>query len=148
MNAADLANYANWQLVSGINGLSAGACQNILNFSNKVIVQKSDSLFVLSGNSWSLFYADGWEITGSNLSGNKLLLCERIVNVQSKVNILNGDGTIARTLTQMAPISFPRKAILVDNDPWLADQFGGLTHFGISSYEQYKPNSPEATGSG
>ena len=55
---------------------------------------------------------------------------------------------LARTLTQLAPISFPRKAILVDNDPWLADQYGGLTHFGVSSYEQYKPNSPEATASG
>jgi hypothetical protein len=148
MNAPDLANYANWQMVSGTNGLSSGPCRNALFFSNKVIVEKNDSLFVQNGNNWSLFYADGWEITGSYVSGNKLSLCERIVNVQSKVNILNADASIARTLSQMAPISFPRKAILVDNDPWLADQFGGLTHFSTSSYEQYKPNSPEATGGG
>ena len=45
-------------------------------------------------------------------------------------------------------ITFPRKAILVNNEPWIADQFGGLSHQLTSSYEQYKPNSPEAIGSG
>lgn len=148
MNAADLANYNNWQVVSGTNGLTAGACQNVLTLSGRVIVQKNDSLFVLSGNTWSLFYTDGWEIINSHVTGGKITLCERIASVQSRVIILNEDGAIARTLTQVAPISFPRKAILVNNDPWLADQFGGLTHFTASSYEQYKPNSPEATGSG
>jgi hypothetical protein len=148
MNSTNLANYANWQLVSGSNGLSAGSCQNVVNLSNKVIAQKNDSLFVLNGSAWSLFYADGWEIINCTVSANKIGLCERIINVESKVTILNEDGTVARVLTHLAPISFPRKAIIVNNDPWLADQYGGLTHFTASSYEQYKPNSPEATASG
>ncbi|MBL7744947.1 MAG: hypothetical protein JNN00_15850 [Chitinophagaceae bacterium] len=148
INSTDLANYANWQVVSGTNGLSTGACQNVLDLAGKIIVQKNDSLFVLNNNNWSLFYADGLSIVSSNVSGGMITLCERIVNLQSKVVFLTTDGTIARTLTQLAPISFPRKAILVNNEPWLADQFGGLTHFSASSYENYKPNSPEATGSG
>ncbi|MEI9913072.1 MAG: hypothetical protein WDO71_27625 [Bacteroidota bacterium] len=148
MNAANLANYTNWQLLSGGNGLSAGACQNVSNLSNKIIVQKNDSLFILNGNSWSLFYADGWEIINSTVSENKITLCQRILNVPGKVTLLNTDGTVARTLTRLAPISFPRKAIIVNNDPWLADQYGGLSYFSASSYEQYKPNSPEATASG
>ncbi|MBL7741255.1 MAG: hypothetical protein JNK14_18675 [Chitinophagaceae bacterium] len=148
VNAPDLANYANWQEVSGTNGLPAGACQHVLDIGGKIIVQKNDSLFVLNGNNWTLFYADGAGIVSSNISGGKIMLCERVVNVLSKVVILNADGSVARILTQLAPISFPRKAILVNNDPWLADQFGGLTHFSASSYENYKPNSPEATGSG
>ena len=148
MNSANLASYANWQLVSGSNGLPAGACQNVLSVANKVIVQKNDSLLILNGTAWSLFYADGWQIVNSNVSSDKITLCQRTVNTQSKVTILNTNGTIARILTQLAPISFPRKAIMVNNDPWLADQFGGLTHFSASSYEQYKPNSPEATASG
>lgn len=148
MNSANPANYANWQVMSGNNGLPDGACQNVLNLSNKVIVQKNDSLFVLNGNTWSLYYADGWPVINSNVSVNRIILCQRMTGGQSKVTILNTDGTVARTLAQLAPISFPRKAILVANDPWLADQYGGLSHFSISSYEQYKPNSPEATGSG
>src|ERR1043165_6898650 len=34
------ADYRNWQLISGSNGLSAGACQNILNIQGNIIVQK------------------------------------------------------------------------------------------------------------
>lgn len=148
MNSSNLANYANWQLVSGNNGLSAGACQNVFNLSNAVIAQKNDSLFVLNGTNWNVLYAGGWSIISSNVSANKILLCERLLNTQSRVSILNANGTAERILTQVASISFPRKAILVANDPWLADQFGGLSHFTASSYEQYKPNSPEATASG
>jgi ligand-binding sensor domain-containing protein len=147
-NAADLANYNNWQLISGSNGLSFGACQDVWNFSNRIVVQKSDSLFVLNGNNWTLFYADGWEIISSQVSAGKMTLCERIASSQSRVVILNTDATVSRTLSQMAPISLPRRAIIVNNDPWLADQYGGLTHFYASSYDQYKPNSPEATASG
>jgi Two component regulator propeller len=148
INSTNLANYANWQLVSGNNGLAAGACQDVLSLSNKIMVQKDDSLFVLNGNTWGLFYADGWPFVSSSISENKIMLCQRLVNGQSKVSILNADGTVARTLTQLEPVSFPRKAILVANEPWLADQYGGLSHFDASSYEQYKPNSPEATASG
>jgi len=146
VSATDLANYANWQLISS--GLSPGACQNVLDISNKILVQKNDSLFVLNNNTWNLFYADGWPVVSSSISGGKILLCQRQINGQSKVILLNPDGTVSRTLTQLAPISFPRKAILVNSDPWLADQYGSLTHFGTSSYETYKPNSPEATASG
>ena len=40
MTAANLANYTNWQTVSGSNGLPAGVCKNVLTVQNKVIVQK------------------------------------------------------------------------------------------------------------
>ena len=148
MSSTNLANYSNWQLISGGNGLPGGACQHVLNLSNKTIVQKSDSLFVLNGVTWSLFYTDGWPFVSATISAEKIILCQRLLNGQSKVTILNTDGTVARTLTQLAPISFPRKAIIVNNEPWLADQYGGLTRFNASSYETYKPNSPEATASG
>jgi Two component regulator propeller len=148
INSTNPASYVNWQLLSGNNGITAGACQNVLTLSNKIIVQKNDSLFVLNNNTWSLLYTDGWQVISSSISADKIMLCQRLSNGQSKVTILNADGTVARTLTQLAPISFPRKAIIIANDPWLADQYGGLSHFSASTYEQYKPNSPEATASG
>jgi hypothetical protein len=148
MNSPNLADYSNWQIVSGNNGLTAGACQNVLTLSNKVMVQKNDSLFVLNDNTWNLLYTDGWEMINANISANKIILCEKLSNQPSRVMILNPDASVARILTQQTPISFPRKAILVNDDPWLADQYGGLSHFKPTSYEQYKPNSPEATASG
>jgi hypothetical protein len=59
VNTSNPADYSNWQLVSGSNGLSTGICKNVLTVSNKIVVQQNDSLFVLNGSNWSLFYADG-----------------------------------------------------------------------------------------
>ncbi len=149
MNSPNLANYTNWQTVSGSNGLPAGACKNVLTVSNKIVVQKNDSLFVLTGVNWTLLYTDTWPFVSSNTSENKIQLCERQPNGISRVVMLNTDGTIFRTLANVGAVSFPRKAILLNNDPWVADQFASLSHFGASlSYEQYILNSPQGTASG
>ena len=148
VNSGNLANYANWQLLSGANGLSTGAIQNVASLQNKVILQKNDSLFALNGNNWDLFYTDGWPFISSNVSANKLLLCQRQTNGNSRVTILNIDGTVSRILAQPSVISFPRKAIFFQNDPWIADQYGGLSHFFSTTYEKYLPNSPQEKGSG
>lgn len=142
------ADHSNWQLVSGGNGLSAGSCENVLLINNKVVVQKNDSLFVQNGANWNLLYEDSWPVINSNVSEGKIILCQRKISGESKVTILNADGSISAILAQPSVISFPRKGIIVQNEPWIADQFGGLSHFTASSLENYKPNSPEATASG
>jgi hypothetical protein len=149
MTATNLANYTNWQIVSGSNGLPDGACKNVMTLQNKVIVQKNDSLLVQNGTAWSLLYTDTWPFVNSNAAENKIQLCERQLNGISRVIILNADGTISRTLANVAAISFPRKAIVVNNEPWVADQFAGLSHFGSTlNYQQYTLNSPQAIASG
>ncbi|MFZ1264371.1 MAG: hypothetical protein WAT34_12755, partial [Chitinophagaceae bacterium] len=90
------ANYANWQTISGGNGLTAGACKNVMTVQNKVIVQKNDSLFVQTGTNWSLLYTDAWPFVSSNTTENKIQLCERQINGSSRVIILNADGTVFR----------------------------------------------------
>jgi hypothetical protein len=147
VNDPNPANYTHWQVVSGTNGLSVGPCRNVLAVQGKIIVQRNDSLFVQNGTTWTFLYTDTWAFVSSNVSGNKIALCERLNNI-GRVVLINPDGSVFRTLAQVAPLSFPRKAILYKNDPWVADQFGGVSHFTPSSYEQYKPNSPEATASG
>lgn len=148
LNIANPADYSNWQLVSGITGLSTGPCRNVWNVQNKIIVEKNDSLFAGNGTAWSFLYADGWPIVGSNGSGGKIQLCERLPNGNSRVVIVNPDGTVTGILVQPAVISFPRKAIVYNNDPWVADQFGCLSHFFNSTYERYVLNSPQETASG
>ncbi len=149
MNSPNPANYANWQVLSGNNGLSAGVCKNVLNVQDKIIVQKNDSLFVQNGTTWTLFYTDAWPFVSSNTTENKIQLCERQLNGISRVVMLNADGTVLRTLANVGAVSFPRKAILFNNDPWVADQFACLSHFGTTlTYQQYILNSPQATASG
>ncbi|HNR15036.1 MAG TPA: two-component regulator propeller domain-containing protein [Chitinophagaceae bacterium] len=149
MNAVNLADYTSWQIISGTNGLSAGPCKNIISVDNKVILQKNDSLFVQNGIGWSLFYTDGWPFVSTNTTEGKIQLCERQTNGISRVVMLNTDGTIFRTLADVGAVSFPRKAILYKNDPWVADQFACLSRFSSTlSYEQYSLNSPQGVASG
>ncbi len=149
VNSPNLANHANWQLLSGSNGLSPGGCKNVVNVQDKIVVQKNDSLFVQGPAGWSLFYTDGWPIVSSNSTENKIQLCERQVTGISRVIILNHDATVYRALANVGVVSFPRKAILYNNDPWVADQFACLSHFGSSqAYEQYSLNSPQGIASG
>ena len=148
LNSSNPADYLSWETVSGSNGLSSGPCKNVVEIQDKIIVQKNDSLVAFNGSVWSLFFTDGWPIISTNVSDDKLMLCQRMVNGNSKVTILNSDGTIFRTLVQPGIISFPRKAIFYQNESWVADQFGGLSNFSATSFTQYKPNSPEGTASG
>jgi len=149
VNAPNLADYANWQILGGSNGLSSGVCKNVVSVQDRIVVQKNDSLFVLSGNAWNLLYTDGWPFISVNATGGKIQVCERSFAGIGRLVILNPDGTIYRLISNSGALSFPRKAILVGNDPWVADQFACLSHFGpTSSYEQYQPNSPQAITSG
>lgn len=148
VSAINPADYTQWQTVSGANGLPAGICKNVFTIQNKVLAEKADSLFIQNGNTWQLFYTDGWPVVNSSVSENKILLCERQSNGTSRVVILNADGTLQRTISNTGAVSFPRKAILYNNVPWVADQFACLSRIDAASYEQYKLNSPEGISSG
>ncbi len=142
-----LADYNNWQLISGTGGLPAGACQNVTTVGSKLLIQKNDSIYVQDVNSWNFLYADGFSFTATSSTGGMLQICEE-QNSVGRVVFLNPDGTVSRILSQATPLSLPRKAILDNNEPWVADQYGGLSHFTATGYEQYKPNSPESIASG
>ena len=70
INSANLSDYLNWQLISGINGLSTGPCRNIIMAGNKLVALKNDSVFIFDGTNWDLPYNDGI-VTAINLHGRK-----------------------------------------------------------------------------
>ena len=144
----NISNYANWQNISGANGLSNGAVNNIAFTNNKIIVQKNDSLFILNSNNWSPLYADAnWPIINITASDNKLLVCQRTVTGNERVIIINTNGNIEKIIMQSGVISFPRSAITDNGITWIADEFGGLSKFN-ASIERFIPNGPPGTASG
>jgi hypothetical protein len=116
VNAANLANYINWQNLSGSNGLSNGATQNIVLASGKLVVLKNDTLLVQNGVNFSVLYSDvNWQITNLNSSNNKLLLCQRNkLTSEGRVLQLNANGVAENTLTNNTYIASPKQAI-IDN---------------------------------
>jgi hypothetical protein len=141
-------NFANWQNLSGIAGLSGGVINNIIISNNQLIVQKSDSLFIKNGSSWQLLYTDnGWGIINMTASENKIIVCERTPSGNAKVVVLNNNGIIEKTIAQSGVISLPRSATLVNSALWVADQFGGLASFN-PTLTRYIPNGPPGAATG
>ena len=140
----DPADYRNWQTIPGTLGV-----QQVLNLSGTMVLQKNDSLFIQNGNNWNLFYQDGWPLVNVEVSENKLLLCERQTTGISRVVILDPGGAVNRVLDNTGAVSFPRKALLVNNEPWVADQFAGLSRIANNNvYANFSPGSPQAVGGG
>jgi hypothetical protein len=145
INSNNLSNYANWQIATGI---STGAVKNVVFTNNKVIAEKNDSLFMLSGNNWTLLYADkNWPIVNTNVSENKLVVCQRTVAGGARVIVLNTNGLIEKIIAQANVISFPKSAITDNSSVWVADVFGGLSKFG-ASVDRFIPNGPPGTADG
>ena len=125
-NTTNISNFANWQILSGKNGLSNGSVKNVVVANNKIISEKNDSLFILNGNTWSLLYADkNWPIINTSSSENKLLICQRTATGNARVIVLNTNGQIEKLISQTNVISLPRSAISDNNAIWVADQFDG-----------------------
>jgi ligand-binding sensor domain-containing protein len=149
INTTDPANYLNWQNLNATNGLVNGSCKDVITTQNRIFVLKNDSLFVLNGSNWNLFFTEtGWQIRNINSSSGKIIVCQRKNDGSAKVTSLNVDGTIARVLQQAGSISFPQKAILLNNDYWVADSSGGLTKFMSVGFENYQLNSPQSIATG
>jgi hypothetical protein len=149
INTVDPANYLNWQNISGLNGLTAGVCNNVINVLSKIFVSKNDSVFVLNGLNWNLFFTEPtWKIQNINSSSGKIIVCQKKSDGSAKVTSLNTDGTTARTIQQSGSIVQPKKTILVSNDYWVADSSGGLTKFMSIGFENYDLNSPQSIATG
>lgn len=148
VNNTNPADFANWQNLSGTNGLSFSPCKSVVNFQTKIIALQNDSLFAENGTAWNLFFANGWPIVSINVSENKLFVCQRQLNGASQVIVLNTDGSVQKTIQQPGVISFPENAISVNNNYWIADLFGGLSKWSGNNVESYKLNSPEDVASG
>ena len=148
VNVVDPANYINWQNLSGANGLSAGKCDQVVNASAKIFVSKNDSVFVLNGNNWNLFFTEAtWSINNINSSSGRLIIHQTKTG-SAKIISLNTDGTIARTIQQPALVVQPMKGVIEGTNYWIADSVGGLTKFMSTGFESYNLNSPLSIATG
>jgi hypothetical protein len=144
----DISNPNAWQNISSEAGLSLGPINNIVAINNKMVVQKKDSLFIQNNAFWSLLYADpNWPIISINSNGSDLVVAQRKNDGSSRVLILDDKGNILQTIAKDGVISFPKNAIKIGIDVWVADYFGGLIKCS-ANFEQFIPNGPLGKSSG
>ncbi len=142
------ADFNNWSNVSGANGLPPGPVKAVVEYNNKTIALHNDSLYVENAGNWSLFFGNGWPVVSVNVSENKLFLSQRQSTGASQVLILNTDGSVQKNMQYGGVISFPKKAISLNNETRIADLFGGLSRWRSNDPEVFKPNSPFDISSG
>lgn len=141
----DPANFRNWESVPGpTNGR--------INFTgiinNQLLIAKNDSLFIQENNQWKLLFQESnWKINHTGISNNKITVCLRTPSGNSKVIILNLNGSIEKTISAPGIISNPTAAIIVNSTVWVSDLFGGLSSFDRTT-ERYIPNGPIGISSG
>lgn len=148
MNSNALNNFATWINISGVNGLSNGAVQDAKLFANKITIQKNDSIFVLNGSSWTLFYASQNKIKNINVTGGKLLVTEAINNISGRILQLEANGLVSNTIKQNSLPESPTEAIKLNTTYWIADFFKGIFKVENNNFENYIPNAPQSIASG
>ncbi len=148
LNSLDPANYKNWQLLSGNNGLPLGSIEYVGIANNEVVVQKQNTILTSQNNQWNVRYSNlQWPILQTNTSENKILLSQRNTAGNARVLVINIAGNIEQILDQPGIISLPKNAISDKNSIWVADYFGGLSRFG-TSLETFIPNGPPPLSNG
>lgn len=137
------ADFRTWETVSGTNGLALSPAKAVVSLNGKAVVLQNDSLFIEGNTNWDLFFTNGWPIVSVNVSNGELLLCQRKSTGEAQVVVLSGNGPAKQVLQQTGAIVLPQKAVSLNGDYWIADLSAGLVHASGSSFENFKPNSPQ-----
>jgi hypothetical protein len=146
LSSPNLPDYRSWSLVSGSNGLNAGAAQNVKALGERLLVRINDSIFVSNGNQYGLFYTGGRSIRNMEVTGNKLIVHETGNAARSVV--LKADGTIETIIQHPRYTALPVSAFYDGSSYWIADSTAGLSRFNGNNFTPYNPNSPAAIATG
>jgi ligand-binding sensor domain-containing protein len=148
VQGVNLADFRNWQLVSGSNGLPEGPCRQVLAVQDNIIVLKNDSLFEMRSGTSRLLYASDRTLVSITWSSGQLVLCEKKTAGNARVVLLNADGSTGRIIEQAGYVMEPQQALIVAGEVWLADSAAGLVRFSAGGAQSYQPSSPAGTASG
>jgi hypothetical protein len=141
-NAANLADFNNWSLLS--NGIPAGAVKNVFALQNKVYAQSGNRLYQLNGNIWSIVYDDGYRWENVNASADAILICEENFNwgVRRVVVFNPSTNSVSQVIENNSALQFPYQASKNGNEILVADFGKGLVRVNGSSAVNIQLNSP------
>jgi len=143
LNNSNLADFRNWQLVSGANGLPAGNVQSLASVQNKILALKNDSLWLQSGTNWNLFYRDGNTIKNCTVSNNTILLSET-----GRVVALTATGTTDKIIQDAQLTRSPKQAVFFQNEYYIADTLAGLLAYSGTAFNRLTPDAPISVATG
>lgn len=146
VTANNLADYRNWSLLSGSNGLPAYAPSQVLASRDTVLVQVGNTLYRGVGDQFSVLYTDEWDWSQVNISNGQLLISQSL-NGQAAVLQLATNGQFIQRIIH-PQLAAPKAALYGGNSLWIADSLNGLLELSAQGLNQVIPNSPFSKGTG
>jgi hypothetical protein len=145
VSGANLADFRNWQTVSG-NGLSAGPCEDVAISDGRLALRRQDTVFIRRGSQWDRSYRSAGQVVSLDTAAAGLLVGE-LAGGRGWVTVLDTAGRETARLAT-ASIALPRQSLQDGTAFWVADQNNGLLRVEAAREERVFPNSPISTASG
>lgn len=142
-NATNLNDYRSWTILSGTNGLPAGAVQQVFTINSTIVVQYFNTIYINNGSNWQAIYTDDWRWESVNVSDAAILISEeRFGWNERRVLSINTGGVINSTVQNNNELRYPFHAVKSGGEIWIADFEKGLVKAEGNLFERYAINSP------
>lgn len=147
ISGVNLADYRNWQQLSGANGLPSGACNGIVLLNGTGMVLSANAIYQEQQGQWNLFYQSPSAIEFMQVSNNLLTIAESDATGQI-ITTFNATGTVVSRLQHPVLLRAPRHLIWQNAAAWIADSVQGLIHYENGNFSGITPNSPLTVATG
>lgn len=141
--STNLADFSQWNLISGSDGLPTGEVKEVFNFNHTLFCNVKDTLFAFNGSSWNnIFFRKDYRINSMNNGSDAMLVCIQSdsANHPARVMKIFSNGT----LDSLQIIVNQPKNILTDESEnyWLADASLGLNKINGTQLTPLFPSGP------
>ncbi|MBZ5858618.1 type IX secretion system anionic LPS delivery protein PorZ [Flavihumibacter profundi] len=140
------ADYRNWELLSGSNGLPAGPVQQVLVVNDTVYLQAATALYMLKNGQFTLIHSDDWQWNNLSFSSGRIIICQQRNN-EAEILKLFTDGLVDERITD-SRIRVPLGAAITGDVLWIADSSNGLLEKTSQGITPVIPNSPYSVATG
>jgi len=136
--ASTLGDFRSWlpELIPGI----SGGIDHVLQWNDKLVARKGDSIFVRLNGSWRLIYASLKPVTCINISDNMLYVGQSLQNKGSAV-VFADPGTAPQSI-ETPSLTFPVSFLKRNQELWIGDKNNGLIKTTSTGDAVFLPNAP------
>lgn len=147
ISGVNLADYRNWQQLSGANGLPSGPCSGIVLLNGTSLALSANAIYQEQQGQWNLFYQSSSVIEFMQVSNNLLTIAETDAS-NPTLTTINPTGAVVSRLQEPVLLRSPRRIIWQNATAWIADSVQGLIHYQNGNFSRIVPNSPLTVATG
>lgn len=138
ISSPSLNDYKSWTLINLFG--SSAAVQRVVNWSNNLVVQRNDSLFINKNGGWQFLYANQKIITALEVVKNQLIIGQSdkgkgsviiIDPVSLNINVINSSY-----------LSWPKAAVHLNDAIWVGDLINGIVNISDPNQLPIYPETP------